>query len=73
MVVHPISTEVEHQTEPLVGGLTLKREWKRDSRKDAETQSEEEVGERRYLEYLKSLRLGVLSDAGVRSWRYPHC
>jgi len=34
MVVHPISTDVEHQTESLVGGLTLKRGGKRGSRKD---------------------------------------
>ena len=41
MIAHPISIEVEHQTEPLVGGLTLKRGWKRGSRKDTKTRREE--------------------------------
>jgi len=38
---------------------------KRGSRKGAKTQREEEVGERRYMECLKTLRLSVLSEAGV--------
>ncbi len=65
-MVDPIGTEVEHQTEPLVGGLTLKHGWKRGSRKGAKTRREVEAGERRCLECLKTLRLGVLSEAGVR-------
>ncbi len=38
----------------------------RGSRKDAETQREEEVGEWAHLKCLKTLRLGILSEAGVR-------
>jgi len=56
-MVDPIGTEVEHQTEPLVGSLTLKHGWKRGSRKGAKTRREEEGGERRCLECLTTLRL----------------